>query len=178
MLPRIHKHFIVLVTLAGSALAQTPARLTLQEAVAIAVKNHPQVQAAQNEANFAHQQIVINRAPYYPSVTGEITASQANDLARIGAGELSASRLFDRFGQGAVLSQLITDSGRTPSLVASARFQAQASDQTLQATRYDVTLQVNRAYFDVLHAQAVVKVAQQTVDARQLLSDQVTELAK
>ena len=39
-------------------------------------------------------------------------------------------------------------------------------------------LQVNRAYFDVLHAQAVVKVAEQTVAARQLLSDQVTELAR
>ena len=39
-------------------------------------------------------------------------------------------------------------------------------------------LDVNRAYFDVLHAQAVVKVAEQTVAARQLLDDQVTELQK
>ncbi len=56
--------------------------------------------------------------------------------------------------------------------------QAQATAQTAQATRYDVLLQVNRSYFDVLHAQAVVKVAEQTVSARQLLSDQVTELAR
>jgi outer membrane protein len=164
--------------LTGFAAAQNPPRLTLQDAVAIAVKNHPQIQAAQDEVNFAHQQIVINRAPYYPAINGELTASQANDAARIGAGELAASRVFDRFGQGAVLSQLVTDSGRTPNLVASARLQAQASDQTLQATRYDVTLAVDGAYFNVLRAQAVVKVAQQTVDARQLLADQVTELAK
>jgi outer membrane protein len=39
-------------------------------------------------------------------------------------------------------------------------------------------LEVNRAYFDVLRAQATVKVAEQTVAARQLLSDQVTELAR
>ena len=50
--------------------------------------------------------------------------------------------------------------------------------QDLQASRYDVLLQVNRAYFNVQRAQAVVKVAQQTVAARQLLADQVTELAK
>ena len=37
---------------------------------------------------------------------------------------------------------------------------------------------VNRSYFDVLHAQGVVKVAQETVATRQLLSDQVTELAR
>ncbi len=39
-------------------------------------------------------------------------------------------------------------------------------------------LQVNRAYFNVLHAQAVIKVAQETVAARQQLSDQITELGR
>jgi outer membrane protein len=158
--------------------AQTPPKLTLAEAQALAVKNHPQIQAAQNEVGFANQQIVINRSPYYPSVSGEITGSQGNNLSRIGAGDLSASRLFDRFGQGVVVHQLVTDSGRTPNLVASARFQAQASAQDLDATRFNVLLAVNRAYFDVLHAQSVVKVAEQTVAARQTLSDQVTELAR
>lgn len=174
---RLNKVLVTFVTIAP-AFAQAPAQLTLQQAVAMAEQNHPQIQAAQNEANFAHQQITINRAAYYPAIAGEVTASQGNDLSRVGAGELSASRLFNRFGQGASLSQLVTDSGRTPNLVASARFQAQASAQTLLATRYDVVLQVNRAYFDVLHAQAVIKVAQQTIDARQLLSDQVNELAR
>jgi outer membrane protein len=77
-----------------------------------------------------------------------------------------------------VVRQLITDSGRTSNLVASARLQAQAAAQTSQATRYSVLLDVNRAYFDVLHAQATVKVAQQTVEARQTLDGQVTELAR
>jgi outer membrane protein len=175
---KVNKYFVFLALLVGSASAQTAPRLTLQDAVAAAIQNHPQIQAAQHEADFAHQQIVINRAAYYPTINGEVTASQGNALSRIGAGELSASRLFNRFGQGASLSQLVTDSGRTPNLVASARLQAQSSTQAVLATRYDVVLQVNRAYFDVLHSQAVIKVAQQTIDARQLLSDQVTELAK
>jgi outer membrane protein len=144
----------------------------------MAIKNHPQIQAAQNEVNFANQQIVINRSAYYPDVSGDITGSQGNNLARIGAGDLPASRLFDREAQGVIVHQLITDSGRTHSLVASARFQAQAAAQNSQATRYTVLLDVNRAYFDVLHAQATVKVAEQTVAARQLLDNQVTELAR
>jgi outer membrane protein len=152
--------------------------LTLQQAEEVAVKNHPQVQAAQNEVNYANQQIVINRAAYYPDVTGDVTGSQANDLSRIGAGDLTASRLFDREAQGVVIRQLITDSGRTSNLVASSRLQAQAAARTSQATRYTVLLDVNRAYFDVLHAQAEVKVAEQTVAARQLLDNQVTELAR
>ena len=178
MSAKIRKLVSSAAILAGVAIAQTPPKLTLQEAVAIAIKNHPQIQAAQHEVNFAQQQVVINRAPYYPALNGEITGSQGNDLSRIGAGALSASRLFNRFGQGVELSQLITDSGRTPNLVASARLQARATEQNLQATHYDVVLQVGRAYYDVLHAQAVVRVAEQTVSARQLLSDQVTELTR
>lgn len=165
----------------GTPPAGVPAsapRLTLQEAEAAALQNHPQVLAAQNEINYSNQQIVVSRSNYYPFITGDLTGSQGNDLSRIGAGDISASRLFDRVSPGMILHQLITDSGRTPNLVASSRLQAQATAQTAAATRYDVLLQVNRAYFEVLRAQAAVKVAEQTVSARQLLSDQVTELAR
>jgi outer membrane protein len=171
----------LLCALIPLAQAQTPPplpTLTLQQAEALAIKNHPQIQEAQNEVNFANQQIVENRAAYYPTISGDITASQGNDLSRIGAGDLSASRLFDREGDGVVAKQLITDSGRTSNLVASSRLQAQATQQGATATRYDVLLQVNRAYFGVLRAQAVVKVAEKTVATRQQLSDQITELGR
>lgn len=164
------------------ACAQTPpgppARLTLADAVAMAVQNHPQVLAAENQINVSNEDVIEARAAYYPTVSLDLTGSGANDNARIGAGFLADSRLFDRFGQGVTFDQLITDLGRTHNLVASSRLQSQASMQNYRATRYDVTLAVNRAYFDVLHSQAVVKVAQETVSARQLLDDQVSALAK
>jgi outer membrane protein len=182
MFPRVNqttfRRMALWIAVPAVLCAQTPPMLTLQQAEEMAVKNHPQIQAAQNEVNFANQQIVINRATYYPGVTGDITGSQGNNLARIGAGDLPASRLFDREAQGVVVQQLITDSGRTHNLVASARFQAQASAQDARATRFTVLLDVNRAYFDLLRAQAVVKVAQQTVGARQVLDYQITVLAR
>jgi outer membrane protein len=166
---------------AAYALAQTtpaPLPLTLQGAEALAIKNHPQVQAAQLNYQASQEAVTEARAAYFPSLQGEVTGSQANPQSRIGAGYLSASRLWDRFGQGITLSQLITDSGRTRNLVASSRLQAQASSQQYQATRYDVLLRVNQAYFQALQAQALVKVADETVAARQLLVDQVTSLAQ
>ena len=172
------RHVVLFIAVTITAGAQTLPTLTLRQAEDLAVKNHPQIQAAENEVNYANQQIVINRASYYPNVTGDVTGSQGNNLARIGAGDLPASRLFDRESQGLVIRQLITDSGRTSNLVASARYQAQAAMQNSTATRYSVLLDVNRSYFDVLHAQSVVKVAEQTVSARQLLGNQVTELAR
>ncbi len=171
-------YLAILLTAAGIVAAQTaPVRLTLQQAEALAVQNHPQVVAAQNAASATGQQVVEARAPYYPVVAGDATASGANLGARIGAGQLSASRLFDRFGTGLTIQQLVTDWGRTPNLVASARLHQTAAQQTYQATRFDVLLAVNQAYFDVLRAQATIKVAQETVAARQTIADQVTALA-
>ena len=167
------------VACAGLASAQTgtPVPLTLKDAEALALKNHPQVQAAQHEVAAQGQRVVETRSAYYPALTGEVTGSQGNIGSRVGAGYLSDSRLFNRFGDGIEINQLITDSGRTPNLVAQSRLLQGAADQTYQATRYDVLTAVNQAYFELLRATATVKVAQETIAARQLVLDQVTALA-
>ena len=143
----------------------------------MAVQGHPQIAAARDTAATAGQHITEARAPYYPVLDGEVTAAQGLGLARLGAGSLSASQLFDRFGQGLQVTQLLTDFGRTKNLVAQSQFQAQAADQNTQATVFDVVLGVNRGYFGVLQAQAYINVANQTIKARQTLTDQVTALA-
>lgn len=158
------------------AAAQTSRMLTLAQAVAMAIQNHPQIAAAQNLEAAAGQRVTEARAPYYPTLNGEITGSQGLYDSRIGAGFLQTSNLFTREGEGLAVNQLITDFGRTGSLVANSRLEAQAAAQTTQATRFNVILGVNRAYFEVLEAQALVRVAQETVTARQTLTDQVTAL--
>jgi len=181
MIGRLCWPCLVAQALACGLLAQTTPTLpplTLKDAESLAIKNHPQVQAAQLNYQASQQAVTEARAAYYPTVQGDVTGSQANPQSRIGAGYLTASRLWDRFGQGITVSQLITDSGRTRNLVASSRLQSQASAQTAQATQYDVLLRVNQAYFQTLQAQALVKVADETVAARQLLVDQVTALAQ
>jgi len=183
------RYLFVAVTLASSGLAaaqspQPPQQsgpaaaqvLTLKEAEALALKNHPQVQSAQYQALASNEVVREQLAAYYPTVFGSVTGSVADRQTRIGAGYLTDSRLFNRFGQGITLFQLITDSGRTPNLVASSRLQAQAAEQNAQATRYDVLLAVNQAFFEALRAQALLKVAQQTVAERQVVTDQVTAL--
>ncbi len=157
--------------------AQTAgAVLTLKAAKALALKNHPQVLSVQYQALASNQAVREQLSAYYPTVYGSITGSVADHEARIGAGLLTDSRLFNRFGQGITLDQLITDSGRTPNLVASSRLQAQAAQQNVQATRYDILLAVNQAFFEALRAQALLRVAQQTVAERQVVADQVTAL--
>ena len=80
--------FFLSASLAGCMLAQpgAPVKLSLQDAEALALKNHPRVMAAQNEQSAMNQRIYQTRSAYYPHLDGDVTGSQANPRARIGAG--------------------------------------------------------------------------------------------
>jgi outer membrane protein len=171
--------FLAALAAAWTAFAQTPAvRLKLSDATALALRNHPQIQAAQAESSAEGRRITETKAAYYPTVDGEVTGSGANHLARIGAGFLSDSSLFNRFGDGVEINQLISDFGRTSSLVAQSKLLAASSAKAVEATRYDILLRVNQAYYSALRAQALVKVATETVSARQLSASQIGALAQ
>ena len=171
---------VALVFFSGCSLcAQTaPVRLSLADAAAAALKNHPQILAAQEEAAAQNRVIVQTQAAYYPTINGEVTGSAGNIGARIGAGFISDSRLFNRFGLGIQINQLISDFGRTKELVAQSKLLADAAQQTYEAARYDVLLKVNQAYYNALRAQAMVKVAQETINVRQTTYNQVNALAQ
>jgi len=157
---------------------QTVQRLTLKEAEQIALQNHPQVRAAQFVAAAANELTTEARSAYYPFTFGSLTGAAAEHTSRIAAGALSNPIIFNRYANGITADQLITDFGRTQNLVHSSSLHAQAEQQSVTATRADVLLRVDQVYFGALQAQAVLKVAQETVKARQLVSDQVTALAK
>jgi outer membrane protein len=166
---------VLLIACCCANAAEPP--LSLADATALALKNHPQIAAAQNTAASVNQRIAESKSAYYPTLDGEITESQGLYQSRIGAGALSASQLFNRAGQGLQVTQLVTDFGRRRNLVAQSQYQAQAAAQNTQATMYDVVLGVNRGYFGVLQAQSYVTVANETVRTRQTMTDQITALA-
>jgi outer membrane protein len=72
---------------------------------------------------------------------------------------------------------LITDFGRTAALTTSARQRAESLQDNALATRANILLQVDVAFYTALRAQNLLVVAQQTVDNRQTIADQVTALA-
>jgi outer membrane protein len=155
-----------------------PMRLTLAQAQNLAVQNHPQLAAARLGASASHQVPLEVRAAALPQLSGSLTGVEADNGSRLAAGLLNNPTLYSRIGAGVSLNQLVTDFGRTKTLVQSADYHAQAQDQTTEATRTQILLAVDQAYFDELRAEAVLKVAQETVSARQLVADQIGALQK
>lgn len=164
--------------LASAVFAQPAVQLTLKQAEQTALQTNPQIRAAQFTAQAAGQVPKELRSNFQPTVFGNLTTAGASDGSRIAAGALNNPVIYDRFASGLGVSQLIYDFGRTSNLVESANLRARAQDQNSQATRAQVLLSVDQAYYRVLRAQEVLKVAQETVAARQLVVDQVTTLAQ
>jgi len=153
-------------------------RLAVKDAEALALKNNPAISVARLGALASEQVTREARSNLWPQVYASLTAVDAENNSRITAGALNNPIVYARAAGGASVSQLITDFGHTTNLVAGARLQARADAQNAAATKQDVLLAVDQAFFNALQTHAVLRVAEQTVASRQLLSDQVSALTK
>ena len=164
-----------LVTVSG---ADAPP-LRLQEAREAALRNHPQIRVGDLKALAARQVTRQFRAAYFPTLAANVmSVGTADENTRLGAiGGLNNPSIFDRNAEGLVLSQLITDFGRTANLTGSAKLRAQAEADNAQATREQILLAVDASFFAAQQAESVTRVAEQTVAARQIFLEQVSALA-
>jgi outer membrane protein len=160
---------------AGSAAAPP---LTRAGAEALALHNNPRITVGHLLSLAQGQVVRQSRSGELPLVNGSLTAEGAYDGSRLGSGSLSDSRLLQHVGGGVFVSQLITDFGRIHNLVSASKLQVQAQQANEQATREDVVLVADQAFFNTLQAQAVLQVAQQTVATRQATQTQIGQLTK
>lgn len=163
---------------ASPAFAQTPPTLTLADAMARALANHPKILAARDLAAAAAAVTRETQSSRLPTIFGSLTAVDALSNSRVAAGGLNNPIIFDRYSNGVTIEQLVTDFGRTGNLVNTATLRQQARADDVMTTRANIVLQVTAAYLGALRAQAVKQVADDTVRARQLVVNQVTALAQ
>jgi len=150
--------------------------LTRGQAEQTALRNNPRVTVSQLLA-LAQQQVVREaRSAELPTANGAITAERALEASRISAGTLTASRLFTHAGAGGNFTQLITDFGRTHNLVLTRKLEEKAANASALATKEEIVLAADQAFYDALTAQAILQVAKQTVNARQATQTQVNQM--
>jgi outer membrane protein len=168
---------VLLLGLAWTAAAGAQDALSLADAERHALENHPEVKAGEYVAQVASEVLTETKAAYFPTVFASLTGAEAPEGTRIAAGGLNNPSILSRAAAGVTFGQLVTDFGRTGDLVQSNQLRADAQRTSVDSYRADVVLQVDRAYFDALRADAVRRVAEETVAERQLVVDQVTALA-
>jgi len=125
---KFNTSLLTLLLAALPVFAQTPRKLTLQEAETLAIQQHPQIAGARLAAQAAGQVIRETRSPLYPQLSASATAVGALDNSRIAAGFLNAPNVLNRAAAGVALQQLITDFGRTSHLVESSKLREQSQE--------------------------------------------------
>jgi len=160
-------------------LSEDLAELTLPKAHEAALRNHPSIKVADLRTLVAREATREARAGFFPNLSANVVAvGTAGDNTRLAAvGGLNNPAIFERNAEGLVLSQLITDFGRTANLTGSAKLHAEAEAENAQATREKILLAVDGAFFAALEAQSVTRVAEHTVSTRQTFLDLVSALA-
>ena len=108
--------------------AQT-VRLSLKEAEMRALDTHPLIRASQDIALAAGEVVRETKSAYYPTAFANVTGAGAEDGSRITAGALNNPSILDRFATGVIVSQLVTDFGRTGNLVQGQTLRADAQEQ-------------------------------------------------
>jgi outer membrane protein len=172
--------FILLLAVVAPLLADEPAtNLSMEDAKAEALRNHPAYAAAQLRALLAKEALKETRAAYFPTATGFADAvDTAWDNTRILVGGLNNPSVYDRVAEGVAVTQLITDFGHTRNLSSGAKSQVRAAAEGAESSREQILLNVEANYMATLQAQAVLEVAKQTLSTRKLLVEQVSTLAK
>jgi len=160
----------------GATASGTGTPLSLQQAEAIAIKNNPQITIGKLRALAAQQNVREVRSALLPTAYLSLTAVDSNPGSRITAGLLNNPTVYPRAAGGASVTQLVTDFGRTTNLLSSSQYGAKAEDQNAAATRADILLVVDQAFYNSLETNALVTVAEQTVNARQALVDKIQAL--
>jgi outer membrane protein len=144
----------------------------------MAIAHNPNISVARLLALAQAQVTREVRSGELPTATGSLTAVGAHENSRITAGLINNPSIYDRAAGGLTVTQLITDFGRTHNLVRSAQSNAKAQLEDERATELDITLTVDQAFYHALTSQAVLKVAEGTVNQRLATADQVGALAK
>ncbi|MET0502381.1 MAG: TolC family protein [Candidatus Binatia bacterium] len=142
--------------------------LTLDEAIQIALENHPSIKASKER--IGAQQAVVGQqmAAYYPALN-------LNNFYQTGtqtAGAPTTDRAQDRYQSQLNLAMTLYNFGKREATVQSAQDTLDATNFNYKTTVDGVILLVKQSYFTYLGLRALVKVGEETVKSRQLLARQ------
>lgn len=160
---------IVLLSLPVWARAAEP--LTMAEALAVATKNHPQIEAAAAAFTAAEARVGQATANYWPQVSLGADWSKGDTYLTA----LGAIKETEFASTAVTVRQNIYDFGRTAGASAAARGAKEAAREGVGVSRQDVVFRLKAAWYLALAAAKQVEASRQTVVAREKLAHQAAE---
>jgi len=157
------------LTLAQTAAPQPGNVLTLDEALQIALENHPSIRASKERIDTQQAVVGQQMAAYYPLVN---MTNGFQSGTQVGSTTGVADRNFETYLMRTSVNMILYNFGKREGNVQSARDTLDATNFNYKTTVDGVILGVKQSYFTYLGLRAIVKVREETVRSRQLLARQ------
>ena len=138
--------------------------LTLDDALLIALDNHPALQAARERIGAQRAVLGQQMAAYYPTIS--LANQYRTSQSSTNGGNAHAS---ESYSSQASFNFILYNFGKREGAVQAARETLNATDYNYKTTADSVILGVKQAYYFYLGARALVKVREETVQSRDLL---------
>jgi outer membrane protein len=164
------------------------AKLTLSQAISIALSNHPLAKQASDETRAAGERTAQARSYLAPQVLGVAQYLRTTDNGigntnfynidgafprltgtnhNLPAGDFTqSSETSDNYLGGIAVSQFLFDLGRRRGYVAQRRFEAEAAAAQERLTDLELIFEVSQCYFQLLEARQMVKVFEKALEQR------------
>jgi outer membrane protein len=155
--------------LSQTAASQPGNVLTLDEAIQIALENHPSIKVSKERIDTQQAVVGQQMAAYYPLVNmtnGFQSGSQTGSTTGV------ADRSFETYLIRTGVNMTLYNFGKREGNVQSARDTLDATNFNYKTTVDGVILGVKQSYFTYLGLRAIVKVNEETVKNRELLARQ------
>lgn len=162
---------VLLCTLVLVRAAHAGAPLTIEEAVAMALRKHPQIAEAKEDVAGARARAGKAEAAYYPQLAliGDWTKGRSylTALERVRSVEVESAVVQ--------LKQTIYDFGRTSGTVAAARTYSEAAQKNVKLAGLDLGLRVKAGFYRLLAARRELAANRDIVAAREAVHRQALE---
>jgi outer membrane protein TolC len=136
--------------------------LTLEEALATALRDHPQAAEAGENLNAAEAKVDQALAAYYPQVDFAADAAKA----RAYFPNLADTKRADVYGAAVSVRQSVFNFGRSAGATQAARGTRAAASESLALSRQDIAFRVKAAYYLALGTERAVATTGATLKAR------------
>src|SRR5215475_9073052 len=155
--------------LSQTAASQPGNVLTLDEALQIALENHPSIKASKERIDTQQAVVGQQMAAYYPLIN---MTNGFQSGTQVGSTTGVADRNFETYLMRTSVNMILYNFGKREGNVQSARDTLDATNFNYKTTVDGVILGVKQSYFTYLGLRAIVKVNEETVKNRELLARQ------
>jgi TolC family type I secretion outer membrane protein len=182
------KRFLLIIMLSGLAAGSTgrcaaeessaavePESMTLEQCLALALQQNPDILKAQEELRRTFGVIVEARAEALPKVqaTGYITRIDDDFIDTFPGAPVVANNQKNPWEVGVEVSQLVYSGGRVNAALRAARISEEIAKRQFQRAAADTVLNVRTAFYRIQLAQAQVNVREQSI---KLLEQQLKDV--